>query len=155
MKASSKGRFIVLLMGIMILMLGKQVCAEPVPWDALGSNEQAVLKPFEHTWGSIPDSKQQTLRRWAAKSPDERARIKQRYNEWRQLPPVRQQQIIRELSRYRQMPADKRARLEAWHQWVRRLPVTEQQKLHDVWPTLSEPQRKAYMQDLQNRYGRR
>ena len=138
-----------------MLVMGKHACAGPVGWGALSGDEQAVLQPFEATWGGIPDAKQQTLRRWAAKPPDERARIKQRYREWRQLPAIRQQQIIRELGRYRQMPADKRARIKAWHQWVKQLPAAERQKLHEIWLTLPEPQRRAYMQDLQNKYGHR
>ncbi len=48
---------------------------------------------------------------------------------------------------------EKRAKIKAWHRWVKTLPSAEQKKLREVWSTLGEAERKVYMQTLRQRYG--
>lgn len=141
------------LLGTVVLVMSGQTMAETVAWEALSAEEQAVLKPFEAEWSAFSENKQQSLRRWAAKSPEERMRIKQRYAEWKQLPPSSQAQIAHQLKRYKAMSPTKRAKIKAWHHWVKKLPKAEQKKLREVWSTLDEAERKAYVQALRQQYG--
>jgi predicted Fe-S protein YdhL (DUF1289 family) len=129
--------------------------ADTVKWSELNSTEQAVLKSFSRDWDGFPASKQTTLRRWAYKPQPERERIKQRYGEWKQLSPAQQRKVASQLTHYKAMPADKKARIKAWHQWVKTLPLAEQQKLRQVWPNMSDAERKTYMASLRQRYGGR
>lgn len=153
MKSTRQGRFVYPFIGMTVLLFSGQVMADTVKWSELNRNEQTVLKPFADQWDKFSEKKQKSLRRWAAKSPAERARIKERYADWNKLSPVQQKELTTQLNRYKQMPAAKRARLQAWHKWVKSLPVAEQNKLKQLWPTMSDSQRKAYMQTLQQKYG--
>ncbi|MDD5394228.1 MAG: DUF3106 domain-containing protein [Thiothrix sp.] len=153
MKSSDTSRFIYPLFGTAILMMGGQVMADTVKWSELNGNEQAVLRPFAGDWDDFPEGKQTTLRRWAAKPPTERGRIKQRYTEWKQLSPAQQRKVAAQLQHYKAMPTAKKARIKVWYQWVKTLPLAEQQKLRQVWPDMSDAERKAYMQSLRQRYG--
>lgn len=139
---------------MLIAVSSGQAVAGSVKWSQLSGNERAVLAAFAGNWDAFPTSKQQTLRRWAAKSARERERIRSRYAAWKRLSPARQHKIEQQLQRYKRMPPDKRARLKAWRAWVKTLPVAEQRKLSQAWPRLSEAERKAYMQNLRRRYGR-
>ena len=111
------------------------------------------MKPFAPEWDALSESKQKSLRRWAAKSPDERSRIRQRYREWKQLSPDQQHTVTKQLKRYRQMSATQRAKLKTWYQWIHKLPEAERAKLRSVWAGLDEAGRKAYIDALQARYG--
>ncbi|MBU0653712.1 MAG: DUF3106 domain-containing protein [Gammaproteobacteria bacterium] len=155
MKSTKHGRFAYLFFGMAVLLSSGQILADPVKWSSLKSNEQAVLKPFAAQWDKFPESKQKVLRRWAAKSPAERALIRQRYGDWSKLSAERKQTVAKQLNRYKQMPDSQRKRLQAWHKWVKKLPVAEQQKLKKEWPGMNDAQRKAYMKALQQKYGNR
>lgn len=155
MKSTKQGRFVYPLIGMAVLLFSGQVMAGTVKWSELNSNEKAVLKPFVGQWDKFSEKKQKSLRRWAAKSPAERARIRQRYADWNNLSSAQQQKVTKQLNRYKQMPAAKRARLQSWHQWVKSLPVAEQKKLKQLWPTMNDSQRKSYMRALQQKYGNR
>lgn len=61
--------------------------ADAIDWSNLSANEQTVLKPFATTWAQLPETKQALLRKWAAKTPEQRALIKQRYQQWQALNP--------------------------------------------------------------------
>lgn len=141
------------VLGLALQMMGGQVMAGAVKWTELDSHEQAVLKPFGTAWDTFPEAKQNTLRRWAGKPEAERAKIKQRFVEWNKLSREQQRTVAKQLNHYKQMSAAQRARLKAWHQWVKRLPAAEQQKLRQLWPGMGNAERKNYMQDLQKKYG--
>ncbi len=149
------GRFTSFLTGVVMLVTAAsgQVMADTVRWSQLSAQEQAVLAGFAGQWDGFPASKQQTLRRWAAKPAQERERIRQRYAEWKRLSPASQQKVAQQLQRYKAMPPAKRARLKAWYAWVNTLPVAERQKLRQVWPSMGDAERRAYMEDLRRRYG--
>lgn len=143
-----------ILMVMALLLMSGKVMAGSVKWDDLNSNEKKVLKAFQGEWNGLPDKKQNTLRRWAAKPAAERARIRKRYQEWKQLSPAQQQKVSKQLKRYREMPAGQKARLKSWHAWVKKLPDDERKKLRAAWPGMSDTERRAYMKELQKKYGR-
>ena len=153
MKTSNASRHLFPLVGAAVLIMSSQVMADTVKWSELTPTEQNVLQPFAGEWDGFPEARQKTLRRWAAISPEERERIKQRYTQWKQLDSNQQKAISEQLQRYKAMSPDKRARIQAWHKWVKTLPQAEQDKLVQVWSSLSNAQRKAYLQDLRQRYG--
>jgi uncharacterized protein (DUF2336 family) len=155
MASGSKFWLACFLLGLVMQMMGGRAMADSVRWADLGSNEQAVLKPFIKDWDVFPEAKQKTLRRWAGKPASERARIREHYAEWNKLNREQQQTVVRQLKHYKQMSAAQRARVKAWHQWVKKLPDSEQQKLRQLWPAMGSAARKNYMQDLQKKYGGR
>ena len=56
--------------------------AAPVPWSALGPDEQRLLAPVRERWQEIPPAQQQRLRRkaerWQSLAPEQQDRIRQR-----------------------------------------------------------------------------
>lgn len=143
-----------LLLVMALWVVGGQAMAGSVKWEDLASNEKAVLKAFQGEWNALPDRKQNTLRRWAAKPEAERTRIRKRYQEWKQLSPPQQQKVARQLKRYQSMPAAQKARLKSWHAWVKKLPEDERRKLREAWPGMNDAERRVYMKQLQEKYGR-
>jgi len=126
--------------------------ADAIDWANLNANEQAVLKPFAATWAQLPEAKQVLLRKWAAKTPEQRALIKQRYQQWQALNPQQQAIIHQKMLHYQQLSPNTKAKLQLWHQWFKRLPTVEQQKLKQTWPSLDSTARKTYIQQLQAQY---
>lgn len=153
MKHNSYFFLVCLGFGGWCLLTSSVVWAGPIDWNNLNSNEQTVLKNFQGQWKDLSEVQQKTLQRWAAKSPADRGRIKQRYQDWAQLSPAKQQTVIRQLNRYRQMSVEQRARLKAWHQWLKKLPGAEREKIYHLWPSMSDTERRTYINDLQKKYG--
>lgn len=145
---------VVPLVGV-FLLAGAETHAAPVKWDNLSSREKTVLKSYQSGWSRFSEKKQKVLRRWANLSSSERSRIRSRHKTWKSLSASRQAKIIKQLKRYKQMSPAKRARINAWRKWVKRLPSAEQKKLHRKWGSMSDSERKAYIQQLEKKYGRR
>lgn len=137
-----------------MLFTGGNAMAGSVKWEDLNGNERSVLKAFQKEWESFPDKKQKALRRWASIPATERARIRERFGEWKQLSPPQQKKVARQLARFKAMPPAQKARIKSWHEWVKKLPEDERKKLKQKWPGMTEAERKAYMRDLQKKYGR-
>ncbi len=93
------------------------------------------------------------LRRWAAKPAAERTRIKQRFGEWKQLSAPQQKKVAKQLKRYKAMSPEQKVRIKQWHEWVKKLPEEERNKLRASWSGMSDEQRRAYMKDLRKKYG--
>lgn len=142
------------LLLVVTVSLGSYAMAGTVKWEELSRQEQTVLQAFQSEWAGLPDNKQKALRRWAAKPADERARIKQRYQEWKQLDAQQQQNISKALKRYRVLSAEQKAKLKTWYKWVQQLPADERRALKAKWAQMNAAERKAYMQTLQEKYGK-
>lgn len=153
--SSNKIRFICSLFMMAILFAGGKVMAGSVKWEDLNSNEKSVLKAFQGEWESFPDKTQGSLRRWAAKPATERTRIRKRFGEWKQLSPQQQKKVARQLKRYKEMSPAQKARIRQWHEWVKKLPEGERKKLRELWPGMGDAERRAYMKELQRKYGKR
>ncbi|OQX02512.1 MAG: hypothetical protein BWK73_42425 [Thiothrix lacustris] len=155
--SSNKGRFIgllmVLLATLLLLLPSSRVMAGTAKWEDLNSNEKAVLKDFQQGWETLPDKTQSSLRRWAAKPATERTRIKQRFSEWQQLSDPLQKKLAKQLARYRAMSSEQKARIKQWHEWVKKLPEAERNKLREEWHKMNDTERRSYMKVLQKQYG--
>ena len=152
-KAHFIGLLMVLLAALILLLPSSLVRADTAKWETLNSNEKSVLKDFQNAWASLPDKTQSSLRRWAAKPATERARIKQRFSEWQQLSASQQKKVTKQLARYRAMSSEQKARIKQWHEWVKKLPEAERNKLREEWPKMDDAERRAYMKALQKQYG--
>ncbi|MEB4591466.1 DUF3106 domain-containing protein [Candidatus Thiothrix sp. Deng01] len=146
-------RLIGSLFTMVMLLIGGNAMAEPVRWNDLNSTEKSVLKAFQGEWEGFSEKKQNILRRWASKPESERARIKKRYAEWKQLSPQQQRKVAQQLKRFKTMSPSQKARVRAWHEWVQKLPEGERKKLRESWPTMTDAERRAYMKELQKKYG--
>lgn len=149
------GFLVALLTALTLLLASGSVMAGSVKWEALNNTEKSVLKSFQDEWESLPEKTQGSLRRWAAKPAAERAKIKQRYGDWKQLSQPQQQNVAKQLKRYRAMSAQQKARIKQWHEWVKKLPEAERKKLREQWSGMNDAERRAYMKELQGKYGKR
>ena len=156
--SSNKRRFVGFLMALLtmiaLLLAGGSVMAGAVTWESLSDGEKSVLKAFQGEWSSLSDKTQGNLKRWAAKPAAERSRIKQRYGDWQQLSEVQQKKIAKQLKRYKAMSPAQKAKIKQWHEWVKKLPEAERKKLREQWPNMTDAERRAYMKDLQQQYGK-
>jgi hypothetical protein len=157
--SSNKGHFIgllmVLLAALILLLPSRPAIADAVKWETLDSNEKSVLKDYQNEWATLSDKTQSSLQRWAAKPAAERTRIKQRFGEWQQLSESQQQKVSKQLVRYRAMSSEQKARIKQWHEWVKKLPEAERNKLREEWPKMDDTKRRAYMKALRKQYGNR
>lgn len=128
--------------------------ADGTAWDALSADQQGVLQSYQEQWAALPENTQQVLLRWAALPESERVRIKSRHKQWNALSAQRQAKILRKLERYKRMPLEKRLKIKAWRDWVKTLPEHEQQSLHEKWPDMGSGERKEYIQQLEDKYGK-
>lgn len=157
--SSNNRHFIGFLIAVWVVLtlslVSGNAMAGTVKWETLDSNEKSVLEAFQKEWESLPDKTQSSLRRWAAKPASERARIKQRFGEWQQLSATQQKTVAKQLKRYRAMSAEQKARIQQWHEWVKKLPDAERKKLREQWSSMNDAERRAYMKELQGKYGKR
>jgi hypothetical protein len=148
--------FLIAVWAVLTLsLISGNAMAGTVKWEMLDSNEKSVLAAFQKEWESLPDKTQGSLRRWAAKPASERARIKQRFGEWQQLSAIQQKTVAKQLKRYRAMSVEQKARIRQWHEWVKKLPDAERKKLREQWSSMNDAERRAYMKELQGKYGKR
>jgi hypothetical protein len=69
------------------------------------------------------------------------------------LPPNHRAVLQNKLEHYRSLPLAKREKIKKWRNWIKGLPLIEQQKLRERWGKLSNSERKSYIQDLAKKYG--
>ncbi|MDQ5769839.1 DUF3106 domain-containing protein [Thiothrix subterranea] len=156
--SSNKRRFVGFFMALLtmmaLLLAGGNAMAGSVTWESLSDNEKSVLKAFQSDWSSLSDKTQGNLKRWAAKPATERSRIKQRFGDWQQLSAAQQKKIAKQLKRYKAMSPAQKAKIKQWHEWVKKLPENERKQLREKWPSMTDVERRAYMKDLQQQYGK-
>lgn len=145
---------------LLLLIFGLNMPVTPVQaagvsWDQLSAQEKNILGHLKQHWNKYPAFKQKKMQRWARQSPSQRQLIKKRFQQWSTLSGSRKSQIKKQLKRYKSMSPAKRMKLKAWWRWVKRLPQHEQDKLKRKLPGMSPAQKKAYIRELEAKYGRR
>ncbi|MEZ5535937.1 MAG: DUF3106 domain-containing protein [Thiolinea sp.] len=150
------GKYTFLLLVFLVFQAaGTPSFAAGVGWDQLSAQEKKVLGHLKQHWGKYPAFKQIKMQRWARQSPAQRTLIKTRFKRWSSLSGAQKSKIKIQLKRFKSMPPEKRMKLKAWWRWVSRLPKHEQDKLKRKLPGMSQTQKREYIRQLEEKYGRR
>jgi ATPase subunit of ABC transporter with duplicated ATPase domains len=141
-----------LIWGMLSLGLVNPVFANGISWNSLTPKEQLFLKNFHGQWDSFSLEKQKLLKQRANFSEKQWENIKHFYNKWRKLSQSKRAKLIKVIHAYKRKSPATRQRLRKMQQWVNSLPPSIQQKLKDKWRTMNVEQRKAYVQQLKQKY---
>ena len=114
-----------------------QAVATAMPWTALSSEQQGLLKPFEDGWGNLPAERQQALargsERWLRMSPDQRQQAKQRFNRWQQLTPEQRDRIRERWQQFQSLSPEEQQRVRDNFERFRDLTPEQRQQLRERW----------------------
>ena len=72
-----------LVITVLLAVLGTAARAAPPTWQELSPEQQAILKPLENSWDSLPDQRRERLapgRSAGTRWPEQRERAQQRLN---------------------------------------------------------------------------
>lgn len=136
MGADLRCRFRSLLWGALLAPLlacaqpAADATSDPLSWDALDGEQQALLAPFSERWMQLPLGQRaqllanaerlrrlpeaeraevkQRLERWQSLPADERAGLRQRYEAFQALSPDQQRRLRHERQRFRDLPPEQR-----------------------------------------------
>ncbi len=117
------------------LFAGAAAAQEPIPWNQLTAEQQALLQKVQPKWDRLPPGQQQRMlhgaERWSKMSDAERAEAKARMDRWKAMSPKERRALRERANLLHDLSPEQRERLRGLRKDFRALPEEAQRAFRD------------------------